>query len=173
MNEGGRARCSATNHAPQQSLLRRRLRPPRRPCARRCCRCHSAAKLATIRRVFLLSYHFSFSPVGLQDAELLADIARLKATRAALPPAPEQPAWLELTERSLVALFFVILAFGAWLIAGVVQQSASGGAETSVSDAWLAVWPTLIQPALGVFMAAALVSGVPRWLRTRGEKAED
>lgn len=106
------------------------------------------------------------------EANLRADIERLSAARRAQPPLEARPAWLDATEQALVALFFVILAFGAWLIAGVVQQSATGGRDSSVSDAWLKLWPVVIQPCLGVFMAAAMVSAVPRWLRTSKEERE-
>jgi hypothetical protein len=73
---------------------------------------------------------------------------------------------METLNTGLVALFFAVLFFGAWLAAGVAEQSVAG--TTLLSDAWFKLWPTLIQPAIGVLMAAALVSGAAGWMRENG-----
>ncbi len=79
---------------------------------------------------------------------------------------PASPDWLDTLNSGLVALFFVILAFGAWLVVGVAEQSALG--TTKLSDAWFVLWPVVIQPALGILMTAALVSGGAGWARENG-----
>ena len=74
--------------------------------------------------------------------------------------------WLDSMNTALVVLFFVILGFGAWLLAGVAEQSALG--STKLSDAWFVLWPVVIQPALGILMTASLASGGAAWARENG-----
>ncbi len=68
-----------------------------------------------------------------------------------------------------MADFFLVLAVLAWLAAGAVQAALSGG-SSPLLDAWYPLWPMLWQPAIGVLMAGALVSGGLGWLAEQGEK---
>ncbi len=60
----------------------------------------------------------------------------------------------------------------AWLAAGVAQNAVSGGGGSPLLDAWYPLWPLLWQPALGVLMAGALVSGGLSWLREQAAKRD-
>jgi len=114
--------------------------------------------------------------VGSFDAaeELAQDIAALRAKSAAAPPPTQQrgqPEWLERLNTSLVAVFFVVIFFGAWLLAGLLETRVLK--TEALSTTWLQLWPVLIQPALGVLMAASLASGLAGWLREQGEAKRD
>lgn len=69
----------------------------------------------------------------------------------------------------LIADFFVVLAVLAWLAAGVLQSVVQGG-SSPLLDAWYPLWPLLWQPAIGILMAGALVSGGLGWIREQQEK---
>jgi hypothetical protein len=69
-----------------------------------------------------------------------------------------------LATQVLIADFFLVLFVLLWLVAGVVQSSVSGG-ESFLLDMWYPLWPLLWQPAIGVLMAGALVSGGIGWLQ--------
>ena len=72
----------------------------------------------------------------------------------------------------------------AWLVAGVATNGGGGGGGEgeNLSDSskitgpllvsWFALWPMVFQPAIGILMAGALVSGGVGWLRERREKQE-
>ncbi len=66
----------------------------------------------------------------------------------------------------LIADFCLVLFILAWLGAGVVQSSLSGG-DSFLLDAWYPLWPLLWQPAIGILMAGALVSGGATWLQSK------
>jgi len=74
----------------------------------------------------------------------------------------------ELVDKALIADFFFILFALGWLGAGVGLKSATG--VTGVLDAWLALWQWVFQPAIGVLMLGALVSGGIGWLKENKEK---
>lgn len=74
--------------------------------------------------------------------------------------------WLPL--QVLIADFFLVLFVLAWLGAGVVQAGVSGG-SSPLLDAWYPLWPILWQPAIGILMAGALVSGGVNWLQSQGQ----
>ena len=74
----------------------------------------------------------------------------------------------ELVDKALIADFFFILFALGWLGAGVGLKSATG--VTGLLDAWLALWQWVFQPAIGVLMLGALVSGGVGWLRENKEK---
>lgn len=57
----------------------------------------------------------------------------------------------------------------AWLAAGVAQNAVNGG-SSPLLDAWYPLWPILWQPALGVLMAGALVSGGLSWLASQQQQ---
>ena len=96
-------------------------------------------------------------------AEKAADVA----SGAAPSTPPNRGAGFQDTlNTGLVAVFFAVLLFGAWLAAGVAEKSFAG--TTVLSDAWFALWPVVIQPAIGVLMAASLLSGVTSWAQENG-----
>ena len=67
-----------------------------------------------------------------------------------------------------IADFFLVLLILAWLAAGVAQTSM--GSSSALLDAWYPLWPILWQPAIGVLMAGALVSGGLSWLDGQKQK---
>jgi hypothetical protein len=71
-------------------------------------------------------------------------------------------------EKLLVGDFFFILFILAWLVAGVGEKAALK--TSTLIDSWLPLWPTIFQPALGIFMAGALVSALSGYLSKREEK---
>ncbi|MEW5318628.1 MAG: hypothetical protein WDW38_009835 [Sanguina aurantia] len=64
----------------------------------------------------------------------------------------------------LMADFFFVLAILAWLVVGVAQSSFNEGVSP-ILDAWYPLWPIVWQPALGILMAGALVSGAAGWVQ--------
>ncbi|GLI71502.1 hypothetical protein VaNZ11_016719 [Volvox africanus] len=69
-------------------------------------------------------------------------------------------------DKLLIADFFLVLFILAWLAVGVAQNAVNGG-NSPLLDAWYPLWPLLWQPALGVLMAGALVSGALGWLKEK------
>lgn len=61
-------------------------------------------------------------------------------------------------------MFFVLASLG-WLVVGLGVKSATGSG--TLVDAWMPLWPTIFQPAIGVLMAGALVSGAVGWLQSK------
>lgn len=66
----------------------------------------------------------------------------------------------DIVDKVLVADFFFILFILGWLVAGLVERAALE--STSLIDSWLPLWPSVFQPALGVFMAGAIVSALSK-----------
>lgn len=62
-----------------------------------------------------------------------------------------------------MADFFFVLAILAWLVVGVAQSSFNEG-NAPILDAWYPLWPLVFQPALGILMGGALVSGAAGWV---------
>lgn len=90
------------------------------------------------------------------SAELEADVARLRAAASARPPSASpasEPGLGEKVNNALVSLFFLVLFFGAWLLAGLAETSVLK--TELLSTSWLKIWPVVIQPALGVRARAA------------------
>ncbi|GIL59515.1 hypothetical protein Vafri_14282 [Volvox africanus] len=75
-------------------------------------------------------------------------------------------------DKLLIADFFLVLFILAWLAAGVAQNAVNGG-NSPLLDAWYPLWPLLWQPALGVLMAGALVSGALGWLKEKQQQQAD
>ena len=82
---------------------------------------------------------------------------------------PPESSLKELVDKALIADFFFILFALGWLGAGVGLKSATG--VTGLLDAWLALWQWVFQPAIGVLMLGALVSGGIGWLREKGSSS--
>mmetsp|Transcript_12457 Transcript_12457/g.18595 ORF Transcript_12457/g.18595 Transcript_12457/m.18595 type:complete len:187 (-) Transcript_12457:78-638(-) len=68
----------------------------------------------------------------------------------------------ETIDSFLVADFFFICASLAWLAAGVAAKLALK--TEAIYLAWYSLWTPIFQPALGLLMAGAIVSGVGGWL---------
>jgi hypothetical protein len=75
-------------------------------------------------------------------------------TTTPCPPPPPQ---------LLIADFFFVLAILGWLAAGLGAQGALH--SSALLDAWFPLWPLVFQPAIGVLMLGALVSGGLGWLK--------
>ncbi|KAG6548567.1 hypothetical protein Mapa_010055 [Marchantia paleacea] len=115
-----------------------------------------------------------FDDEKLQNSEIQKDIRRLakkeKMERILKRPYKDDAkeagaeesrgALLSVTEKILVADFFFILFILAWLVAAVAEQSFLDSSK--LIDSWLPLWPSVFQPALGVFMAGAIVSAVAK-----------
>ena len=83
------------------------------------------------------------------------------------PPPPPTPI-KDALDRLLVADFFFVLLALAWLVTGVAVKA--GGGSSAIADTWLALWMPLFQPAIGLLMAGALVSGGLGWLRDKRQE---
>lgn len=68
----------------------------------------------------------------------------------------------------LIADFFFILVVLAWLGAGVAAKAALH--SSALIDAWMPLWPMVFQPAIGILMAGALVSGGLSWVQEQQQK---
>lgn len=83
-------------------------------------------------------------------------------------------------DKLLIVDFFFVLFALAWLVVGVATNGGGEGLNGSSSDpgkingpllsSWFALWPMVFQPAIGILMAGALVSGGVGWLRENKEK---
>jgi hypothetical protein len=69
-------------------------------------------------------------------------------------------------QQVLIADFFFVLLVLAWLGVGLAEKGALH--SSSLIDAWMPLWPAVFQPAIGILMAGALVSGGLNWLSSRG-----
>lgn len=64
----------------------------------------------------------------------------------------------------LVADFFFILACLALFAAGLAQRAGDPDDKSPLLDAFVGAWPWLIQPAITLLMAGAIVQGASGWL---------
>ncbi len=65
-------------------------------------------------------------------------------------------------------LFFVMICF-VWFAIAVI------GKNTGISlglDLWYRLWTPVMQPAIGIFMAGAILSGVTSWIAKRFSQAK-
>jgi hypothetical protein len=72
--------------------------------------------------------------------------------------------WLD---RLLVADVFLVLAGALWFAAAVLLHSQGIGAPLAVFQR---LWEPLFTPAIGLLMAAALLSGALGWWQRRGQR---
>ncbi|KAK9806110.1 hypothetical protein WJX72_001798 [[Myrmecia] bisecta] len=68
-------------------------------------------------------------------------------------------------DKVLIADFFFVCLALVWLGAGVAETAALK--SSTLSDAWLQLWPLVFQPAIGVLMLGAILSGVVGWLKNQ------
>ncbi|PRW51142.1 hypothetical protein C2E21_5655 [Chlorella sorokiniana] len=66
-------------------------------------------------------------------------------------------------DKVLIADFFFILFALAWL--GVALGERSALQSTRLLDTWLSLWQWVFQPAIGVLMLGAIVSGAVGWAK--------
>jgi hypothetical protein len=81
-------------------------------------------------------------------------------------PRPWLESWQQGLDRVLVLNVFVVLAGALWFGIGVGLHLR--GIEGMLS-AFQRLWPVLFQPAIGVLMLGALISGGLGWWRRRGQ----
>eukprot|EP00879_Flechtneria_rotunda_P010460 GHRR01010936.1.p1 GENE.GHRR01010936.1~~GHRR01010936.1.p1 ORF type:complete len:166 (+),score=53.36 GHRR01010936.1:120-617(+) len=74
----------------------------------------------------------------------------------------------EVIDKVLIADFFFILLVLAWLGAGLAERATVQ--SSTLIDAWMPLWPLVFQPAIGVLMAGALVSGGLNWLQQQQQQ---
>mmetsp|Transcript_7518 Transcript_7518/g.13322 ORF Transcript_7518/g.13322 Transcript_7518/m.13322 type:complete len:171 (-) Transcript_7518:34-546(-) len=95
---------------------------------------------------------------------LASDVARIKAAkikREAVTPDAKSDDNQSLALKAknvvqtlLVADFFIVLFFLAWLSVAVVKN------DDALYDSWYKLWEPVIQPILGILMLGAIVSGI-------------
>ncbi len=73
----------------------------------------------------------------------------------------------EVIDRVLVADVFLVLAGALWFLVAVV--SAAQGREAPLR-LFQRLWEPLFTPAIGVLMAAALISGALGWWQRQGRR---
>jgi hypothetical protein len=64
----------------------------------------------------------------------------------------------DLVEKALIADFFFIVFILLWFVAGLGETVALR--SSVLLDLWYPLWPSVFQPALGVLMLGAIVSGI-------------
>lgn len=82
--------------------------------------------------------------------------------------APEQPGWKLWLDRLLVLDVFVVLLGAGWFAAAVVANSQGMEAPMRLFQQ---LWDPLFTPAIGLLIAAALLSGIASWWQRRGLRA--
>ncbi len=70
-----------------------------------------------------------------------------------------------LLDRLLVLNVFLVIGAALWFAVAVVMQSQGRGGPL---HAFQSLWEPLIMPAVGLLMAAALLSGILGWWQRRG-----
>ncbi|MFM2432546.1 MAG: hypothetical protein RLZZ511_3760 [Cyanobacteriota bacterium] len=68
-----------------------------------------------------------------------------------------------LNQLLVINLFFVLACF-VWFAAAIVGRSAHFSLGL---DLWYQLWQPVMQPAIGILMAGALVSGASSWLQKK------
>lgn len=86
---------------------------------------------------------------------------------ASSPPASRLQGLRQLIDRLLVADVFLVLAGALWFGLAVVLHSQ--GIEAPL-QAFQGLWQPLFTPAIGLLMAAALLSGALGWWQRRGQR---
>jgi hypothetical protein len=86
---------------------------------------------------------------------------------ASAPPESRLQGLRELIDRVLVADVFLVLAGALWFGLAVVLHSQ--GIEAPLQT-FQSLWEPLFTPAIGLLMAAALLSGGLGWWQRRGQR---
>lgn len=68
----------------------------------------------------------------------------------------------------LIGDFFFIIFIMFWGIAGLGEKAAID--TTVLIDAWLPLWPSVFQPALGVLMLGTIVQGTIGYIKDAAPK---
>jgi hypothetical protein len=94
--------------------------------------------------------------------------SRVKPTTAGAGPPPlANGPWdslKQLLDRLLVVNVFLVIGAALWFGLAVVSQSQGRGGPL---QAFQSLWEPLIMPAVGLLMAAALLSGILGWWQRR------
>jgi NhaP-type Na+/H+ or K+/H+ antiporter len=88
----------------------------------------------------------------------------LQAAPAAATPLQRLKSWLDL---ALVADVFLVMAAAAWFALAVLLHSRGLEAPLRLFQK---LWEPLFTPAIGLLMAAALLSGGLGWWQRRGQR---
>ena len=80
-----------------------------------------------------------------------------------------EPIWKIWLDRLLVLDVFLVLAGAGWF--GVAIVASSQGIEAPLR-LFQKLWDPFFTPAIGVLIAAALVSGIASWWQRRGPQAD-
>ncbi|MBF2027001.1 MAG: hypothetical protein IGS48_09580 [Oscillatoriales cyanobacterium C42_A2020_001] len=67
----------------------------------------------------------------------------------------------------MINVFFVLGCF-AWFAIAVIGRSAG---VTLGLDVWYSLWTPVMQPAIGILMAGAILSGITSWVSKRLNRA--
>jgi hypothetical protein len=70
----------------------------------------------------------------------------------------------------LVANLFFVLACFAWLAIGLVGRSVQIDLGLEL---WYKLWTPVMQPAIGILMAGALISGASSWISQKLQRDPD
>jgi hypothetical protein len=96
--------------------------------------------------------------------------SQAKPTPAGTRPAPlPNSPWgtlKQLLDRLLVVNVFLVIGAALWFALAVALQSQGRGGPL---HAFQSLWEPLIMPAVGLLMAAALLSGIMGWWQRRGQ----
>ncbi len=90
-----------------------------------------------------------------------------EASRPSSPAAGPADRLRSAVDRLLVADVFLVLAGALWFLAAVVLHSQ--GVEAPL-QLFQRLWEPLFTPAIGLLMAAALLSGALGWWQRRGQR---
>ncbi|MDX2239056.1 MAG: hypothetical protein NW224_00055 [Leptolyngbyaceae cyanobacterium bins.302] len=66
-----------------------------------------------------------------------------------------------------VNVFFVLLSFG-WFTIAIIGHGA--GVALGL-DVWYSLWQPVMQPAIGILMAGAILSGITSWVNKKLNQA--
>jgi len=96
--------------------------------------------------------------------------SQAKPTVPSTPPPPATKGlWgslKQLLDRLLVVDVFLVIGAALWFALAVVLQGQGRGGPL---QAFQSLWEPLIMPAVGLLMAAALLSGILGWWQRRGQ----
>ena len=80
-----------------------------------------------------------------------------------------EPAWKRWLDRILVLNVFLVMAGAGWFAVAVIGSSQGLEAPMTL---FMRLWEPLFTPAIGLLMAAAVLSGCWSWWQRRVQRAE-